>query len=491
MATESLLNLTLLPQSAASWSEETVENERLRAELASSQSREKKLEAALIEMQAENQRLRSLLSETQAQLGQLIVEQQRLEEEVKESKQKPFKSNAQSDGPPGQKKKRGRPVGHKGSGRKRPERVDYTEFIPVGERCPDCDCAFTGKGVERERTIEDIEPVRPTIVTRYIIERRWCPGCRTYKESPVTAALPNHRLGLHVMLFVVYQKIALGLSYPKIKRELLTYFGLAVTTTTLINIVAEVARMFGPAYARLIGLMRQQAAIHIDETTWPVDGKRHWLWIFINDVVTLYVISRSRGSKVPKALLGNDFSGVVISDFFSAYSPLEVEKAKCWTHLLRASHALTKGQPPPETERGQFHQQLHHLFLDMGLALEQALADETGREQLYQDMHDQLLAFAKRDWTDPDCQRLAARIIKHLDELLVWLRHPDVEPDNNKAERALRPAVVTRKTSFGSRSKQGAHAFAQLLSLIRTWESQGLDFFDTAKSSLSNSGSQN
>jgi hypothetical protein len=237
--------------------------------------------------------------------------------------------------------------------------------------------------------------------------------------------------------------------------------------------------------------MRQQAALHIDETTWPVDGKRHWLWIFINDVVTLYVISRSRGSKVPKALLGNDFSGVVISDFFSAYSPLEVEKAKCWTHLLRDSHALTKGQPPPQAERVQFHQHLHHLFLDMGLALEQALADETGREQLYQDMHDQLLAFAQRDWTDPDCQRLAARIIKHLDELLVWLRHPAVEPDNNKAERALRPAVVTRKTSFGSRSKQGAHAFAQLLSLIRTWENQGLDFFDTAKSSLSNSGSQN
>jgi hypothetical protein len=306
----------------------------------------------------------------------------------------------------------------------------------------------------------------------------------------VTAALPNHRLGLQVMLFVVYQKVALGLSYPKIKRELEAYFGLTVTTTTLINLVAEVARMFGPAYARLIGVMRQQTAIHIDETSWPVDGKRHWLWIFINDLVTLYVISRSRGSKVPKALLGNDFAGVVISDFFSAYSPLEVEKAKCWAHLLRDSHALTKGQPPPDSERVQFQQRLHHLFLEMGLALEQALADETSSEQLYQEIKDKLLAFAQQDWQDPDCQRLAARILKHLDELLVRLRHPAVEPDNNHAERGLRPAVVTRKTSFGSRSKQGAQAFARLLSLIRTWESQGLDFFDTANSALPNSGSQ-
>lgn len=490
-------NTTLLGSpitaSEGSWQEVVAENERLRAELAAGQSRAKQLEAALIETQAENQRLRAWLSEAQAQIGHLVVDRNRLDEEVKSVKQKPFKADkhSQSEEPSASAKKRGRPAGHQGRGRNRPARVDYTEFVSVGDYCPDCGTVFTGDGVERERTVEDIEPIRPTIVTRYIIERRWCPDCRRYKESPVTAALPNYRLGLHVMLFVVYQKVALGLSYPKIKRELATYFGLTVTTATLINMVAEVGQIFGPAYARLIELMRQQAAIHIDETTWPVDGQRHWLWIFINDVVTLYVLSRSRGSKVPKALLGHDFAGVVISDFFSAYAPLEAQKAKCWAHLLRDSHALTKGQPPPGSERVQFHQHLHHLFLDMGLALEQAAADETSHLKLYQDMQAKLLAFANRDWQDPDCQRLAARIGKHLPELLLWLRRPDVAPDNNQAERGLRPAVVTRKTSFGSRSKRGAQAFVRLLSLIRTWESQDLDFFETAKAALSNSGSHN
>lgn len=127
----------------------------------------------------------------------------------------------------------------------------------------------------------------------------------------------------------------------------------------------------------------------------------------------------------------------------------------------------------------------------MGLALEQAAPDETSQMKLYQDMHANLLAFAQRDWQDPDCQRLAARIRKHLPELLLWLRRPDVAPDNNQAERGLWPAVVTRKTSFGSRSNRGAQAFARLLSLIRTWESQDLDFFETARASLSNSASLN
>lgn len=452
----------------------------------------KQLRAALVETLAENIRLKIQLEEAQEVLSFLSTEKERLDAELKEVKQAPFKPRRACKGSvdketSAQPKKRGRPVGHKGSGRSRPEKVDYSEFVPVGEHCPDCQTAFSGQGVERERTVEDIEPVRPTIVTRYVIERRWCPECQAYKENPVTTALPRHRLGLQVMLFVVYQKAALGLSYGKIKRELSIYFGLQVSRGTLVNIMTEVSRMFGPAYAQLIRLMRQQAAIHIDETSWPVDGKRHWLWIFINDMVTLYVVSRSRGSKVPKALLGEDFEGVVISDFFSAYAPLDTQKAKCWAHLLRDSHALTKGQP--HEERLQFHQQLHNLFIEMGLALEQAAADENQREQVYQQMRAKLLALAQHDWQDPDCLRLAKRIFKYLDDLLLWLRNPEVEPDNNQAERGLRPAVVTRKTSFGSRSKQGAHAFARLLSLIQTWESQGLDFFEVARNTLSNSAS--
>jgi hypothetical protein len=279
------------------------------------------------------------------------------------------------------------------------------------------------------------------------------------------------------MRLVVYQKVALGLSYGKIRQALTSYFGLSVSRGTLPAMVSEVARRFGPAYKRLIKLMRRQAAVHVDETGWRVDGHHHGLWIFVNEVVSLYVLSRSRGGKVPKALLGDTFEGVVISDFFSAYGPLDYQKAKYWAHLLPDTHALTKGQPPPDSERVRFHHELHALFLAMGLALEQAATDQLARQQLYQAMQTKLFALARQPWQDLDCQRLARRIEKHRDELLVWLRDPAVAPDNNAAERELRPAVITRKTAFGSRSRPGAHAFAILLSLIRTWERQGDDFF--------------
>jgi transposase len=438
--------------------------------------------------QAELAALQVEVEDLRTENARLRDENQRLRDELNKLKQAPFKPRRRRESQrqdPEKRKRSGRKAGHAGSGRRRPERIDQTEPITVGDHCPDCGTILTGKGVTRERVVEDIEPVRPTRVTCYEIERRWCPHCHTYKESPVTDALPRHRLGLHVMLFVVYQKVILGLSYGKIRRELATYFGLQVSKGQLSNIVAEVAAMFGPAYRRLITLLRQQAAVHVDETGWRVNGDNHWLWVFINDTVILYVLSQSRGSKVPKALLGSEFEGSVISDFYSAYSPLDYEKGKCWAHLLRDAHKLIEGKPPPKPERVEFKEALHQLFLDMGLALEQVALDAASRETLYQEMRERLKAFAQRPWEDDDCCRLARRILKYLDDLVLWLRDPAVDPTNNLAERALRPAVITRKTSFGSHSKKGALDFAQLLSVIRTWELQGQDFFSTAHGLLS------
>lgn len=444
------------------------------------------LQAEVQTLRAENERLRTELHAAYQRIAELEGENQRLREEVKKLKQAPFqpRRRRKSQRKSTDRKQGGRGAGHSGSGRERPTRIDQTERIPIGDQCPDCGEPLTGEGVERTRIVEDIEPVRPTRITRYEIERRWCPKCRAYKEAPVAAALPHHRLGLNVMLFVVYQKVILGLSYGKVRRELETYFGLRVSKSTLSNLVSEVSDLFGPAYKRLLDLLRKQAAVHIDETGWRIHGDNHWLWVFISDVVTLYVVSHSRGSKVPKAMLGAAFEGSVISDFYSAYSPLEYQKAKCWAHLLRDAHGLVEGKPPPDPERLKFKEELHALFLEMGLALEQVALQEDAREALSQEMRERLRTFASHPWSDADCLRLANRILKYLDELVLWLRDPNVEATNNTAERALRPAVVTRKTSFGSHSKKGAQDFARLLSLIRTWEQQGHDFFSFAPTLL-------
>lgn len=421
--------------------------------------------------------LRKIVRSLTEQLAETNKSHEKLETELNQLKQKPFqRTKAKKEG---DKKPRGRKKGHVGIGRKNPKKIDKIVRIEAGSQCPDCGTSFSSTTVERKRTVIDIEPIRPTINTQYVIERGWCGKCRTYHESPVTAALPRRRFGFQLMLFVIYQKVALGLSYGKIQEELERYFGLTLSKGQLSNIVIDVNKLFGASYADLIRIMRMQKGLYVDETGWKIDGDNHWLWVFVNNVVTLFVISKSRGSKVPKALLGGEFEGTVMSDFFTAYSPLEVDKAKCWAHLLRDSHKLIEGRPPPDpgSEPLRFHTELHHLFLTMGLALLEVEADSERRESIHATMRKKLSDFAEKPWEDADCIRLAKRIKKHLDELVIWLINPDIGSDNNVAERALRPAVVTRKTSFGSRSKAGAQAFARMLSVIMSWRQQEVDFF--------------
>ena len=69
--------------------------------------------------------------------------------------------------------------------------------------------------------------------------------------------------------------------------------------------------------------------------------------------------------------------------------------------------------------------------------------------------------------------KLCRRIDKHLKELSVFVAEPEVPPDNNAAERSLRPLVISRKISGGTRSNQGTGAKMTLSSLFGTWRAQG------------------
>ena len=70
---------------------------------------------------------------------------------------------------------------------------------------------------------------------------------------------------------------------------------------------------------------------------------------------------------------------------------------------------------------------------------------------------------------------LCARIDRYQAELFTFVADPAVPPTNNAAERALRPLVVARKISGGTRSARGSATRMVLQSLVATWELRGLD----------------
>jgi hypothetical protein len=73
------------------------------------------------------------------------------------------------------------------------------------------------------------------------------------------------------------------------------------------------------------------------------------------------------------------------------------------------------------------------------------------------------------------CWALAKRLLRHQDGLFQFVLLPGVPADNNLAERSLRPLLILRKISGGTRSKAGSKTRLTLASLFGTWQARQLN----------------
>lgn len=470
------------------------------------------------ELDHANQRLAEVeqrQSESEALIVKLTEKLEHLEYIISYKRKRRPKADLEEqddDGAGAERSKRspGGQPGHPGRSRKRPTRIDVVKDHKPG-MCPDCIVPIEDPEFAYDRYTEDLIFPR----TWNTLHRIWsgaCPCCGKVVYGAVTEALPNHQLGLRVELFAAYQHFILRLPYNKIRHELKTYFGLKVAESTLVNAVTELADLYGPEYEELKERMRFASIVFSDETGWKVNGDLNWLWAFINRECALYVIRKSRGSKVPKEILGEDFKGAFVSDFWRGYSPLHYEKMqKCCTHLLGETKRFTeikeKKKRRGAKESRRLHERLKKLIreaveFDLEM-LERAAAIEAGpgppeldpdpgdtldipaaRKAKRCEFEERLDSLIGKKHKDPDCVRIAKRLKRHRDEIFLFVEMEDVEYTNNRAERGIRPSVVLRKITGGNRSERGARSHEVLMSIMQTQMLQGKDFFTEAPSHI-------
>jgi hypothetical protein len=251
----------------------------------------------------------------------------------------------------------------------------------------------------------------------------------------------------------------------------------------------RIANWLAKGYEALMLDVRASPTVYADETGWRTDGKNGHLWTVATPTRTLYHIDKRRSGKVIRKLLGRAFGGTLVSDFYSAYAGMNCKKQKCLLHLLR--DLAESADKHPAFAASVFFREAKRLVKQM-LRLKNRwdeLSDErytSGVCRLESSLDELIAANAAGTATDtePNVKRLAARMRKHRKELTAFLWDKDLEGTNNLAERAIRPAVVARKISGGSRSKNGADAFAKLASLLRTAGQQGKSILATIKAML-------
>jgi len=379
-------------------------------------------------------------------------------------------------------KKIGAQKGHPKHIRKKSDNINEEIYVCI-DQCPECGSRELSSVQEiRERDIDDIPLQRP-ITTRYNIERRYCRHCKRMVEGEVNDALPHARIGLNAMFIVVWLKVGLRLTVSAIPQVLKKLCGLTLSEGEVINICNLISEALGPYYDELVNEVRIAEARYMDETSWREQGKTIWMWAFVIKGVTLYKIAHSRGHEVPLEVLGPNPTGIDVHDRWGPYNILSQKTGNrpqqlCWFHILEDTKEISQicGD-----EGEKFHKDMKKIF-DKALSF-----NHKGTSLDVEKLLNEVESILNRNFVSMKCKKFARKILKERDKLFVFVTNPEVDGTNNRAERAVRPYVVLRKVSGGTKSSRGTKNIEVLASAIQTCKMSGTDLVEKGRELINTS----
>ena len=384
---------------------------------------------------------------------------------------------------PRRRKKPGQKAGHKGARRPPPEQIDEHKEHRA-PCCPHCQGRLQRCAQTRVRYTEDIpEDIQP-VVTEHTIHRDWCPHCKKQVEPRVPDALPGAQIGNRVLALSAWLHYGQGQTLDHLVEVFNCHLHFKLTPGGLLQQWYRLQGILFPWYEQIHRESLDAGVLHADETGWRVNGKGHWLWCFTTPRATCYLIDRQRGKPVVARFFRKAFRGTLVTDFWGPYNAVVCSARQvCLAHLLRdLEHVERYKSPSPKWP--PFAKKLRRLVGD-GIRLsrweDRGLPEYASRRERLHTRLDELIA---TPWEDKQSQRLLKRFRRHRDDLLTFLDDPAVPFDNNAAERAIRPAVIIRKNSYGNRSQRGADTQAVLMSIYRTLKQRGHDPLKTITNAL-------
>lgn len=441
------------------------------------------------ELRTQNRDLRRIFDvateafkEKEIEIQKLKAQIEVLQRKLRDLLQRPFARNIETEesGNPDQcdrneekpeHGKRGAPLGHRGATRKKPDRKpDRTVFVRP-RQCPKCHshnispCRDT-----EEHSQEDIVIVRP-VLTRFVKQRGYCRDCGESFFPVGEGERPKGYIGPVAVAVAGYLRYAVKIPFEGVRKMLSGLWGLPITPAALVGFDKKLAAAGKPFYEQIADMVRYSTGINVDETSWPRGADMEWLWTFTNPDCAFFKIAPSRAGAVPAAVLGEHYGGVLGSDCFSAYNTLEaLAKQKCLTHYERAAKELEKFYPKDQPTL-LFASCLKDIFKRARQAKRDWLdgkLDDAQARQMAAEFEEELDQLVESSMGNHDAEKLRNRLITHRDENFTFLRYKDVDPDNNRAERSLRPSVVMRKITYGNNSETGARNHETLMTLVET-----------------------
>ncbi len=447
-------------------------------------------EEEIAHLRAENQALREALNQALAQLSQVREDLRqalvRIEELEKQKTPPPEFVKANVKKPKAEEKKQRKkraPEHNHGRPRSAPTQIVEHRIVT----CPDCQLRLGGISLARVREVIDVPPPPPVEVTHHRIFKGWCAQCQKWHEAPVdfhTEVLGQGRLGVRLSSLIATLRTVMRLPIRQIRQLVLSLHGVEVSIGEIVEVLHRISTHAQPLLDDLKATIRASSVVQADETGWREDGLNGYIWSVSTPTMRYYEYHHSRAGEVIKQLLGETFQGVLGSDFYAGYNIYQGFHQRCWVHYLRDIHKL-KDKYPDEQEVWRWAKAVKDVYDQAVAWVAQEPDPGWSPRQLHQRRVAQQQVFEQQLWaicqpyvgTTAPQQVLCKRVEDFLPELFVFVAVPGVPAHNNLAERSVRPLVIARKISGGSRSPKGSQTRMGLVSLFGTWMAQGLNPF--------------
>jgi transposase len=353
----------------------------------------------------------------------------------------------------------------------------------------------------KDKDAEGLEPLDQWLVIQQIelpekmyrvIEhrsRRYL-DCATGKIR--TAAIPDEirkagLLGADMTASVAFMKGGCHMSYTTIQKLLKELMRLDISRGTLCKATQKVSQSLQPAYEQLAQRLPYESQVGVDETGHHDDGKLHWTWCFDTSDYSLFKIDESRGSNVLEETLGKDFAGIISADYWGAYRKyarlFDVPVQYCMAHLIRDIRFLAEHSAGKLSRWGnELLEWLKKLFK---ILHRRDKMTAKGFIRSIEKIKEGFLSRMRRPPNHPLTKKLARRFRgKAAEDYFRFLTEPEVEPTNNGTERQIRPVVIDRRITQGTRGQSGMRWCERIWTILATCKKQERNVFEFIHESI-------
>ena len=345
------------------------------------------------------------------------------------------------------------------------------------QNCPDCGRKLEGGWEHSRRQTIEIPDTPIKIIEHVLIARRCGVCCKDHipKLGITDGVVGKCRVGPRLMSLIATLAISKRLPLRSIQSLLKSLYSVHISLGEIVEILHKVSGYAGVTVQGILRAIRGSPNVHGDETGWREDGVNGFLWSFSTPELRYFHFDRSRAASVAQKVLGLCFEGALICDFYDGYNWYTGPIQRCWVHLLRDLDKLLKDHPDNK-DVGKWVESIKAVYKAARKIARRNFTEDV-RVKLRQQLEVMLLALAApyvKNKPVPQ-KKLAGRIDKHLGELFTFIEYSGCPSGNNAAERAIRPAVIARKISGGTRSENGSITRTKLMSVFGTWKLQGKD----------------